>query len=1105
MRRVAVLLVLIAAGAFAAPAVAAPSEDQFAEVRARVAEAEGLVDDAVAAAQAGDRERAYDLARTAYLDHFELAEVPLRLRDPNLVLDLEFSFAELRNGIRDGAPLSEIRSSAAEIRSGLVDVDRTLADTGFAAPLLAFLFSFTILFREGVEVVLLLAILLGALSAGRASGYRKPLAGGVIAALLATAVTWVLATAVLEIAPVQRELLEGVTAVAAVAVLFVVSFWLVSRLDHKHWLEFMRARVAAAISAGSAVAFAGLGFTAVYREGFETVLFYQALAIFAEGLGIYVALGVVAAAAALGVVAYAVLKLGRRIPREAAADRGRVDPAAPLGHVRGQCRAVAAGCGLGLDHAGPGRLGAAAVLRRGADGHPPDPRRSHGPGRPPRRLLRRSRLGLRDPAAAARGRAGGAGVSTPLRIGVDVGGTFTKAVAVETAPLRLLAHTAVPTSHEAAGVAEGVVDALRALLDELGEDRRRVALVAFSTTQAMNALLEGDVGRVGVVGIGSQPDLRAARKRTRVGSVALAPGHALETEHAFLDVTGGIDDLDVNAALEALAAAGCASFAVSGALAVDEPGHELRVAGCAQALGLPACVGHDLTGAYGLEMRTVSAAVNASILPVVERTASLVEQALADAGLDVPLLVLRGDGGAMSIDAFRRRPSFTIGSGPAAGVAAALHQLGLADAIVVECGGTSSNVSIVKRGRPIVRSLRVMGRPTCVRAVDSWVVGAAGGSMARLKRSSIAQTGPRSAHIAGLPYACFADASALGGAELELVAPREGDPDAYACIRAGGTLFALTATCAANALGVVPDDAYSFAGREAALAAFGPLAERLKTTPAAAARRLLDGAVDQIVKAVEDAVRQHDLQPDVPLVALGGAGEALVPLVAERLKRPLVRPRHPEVLSSIGAAVSLVRAEVTRNGTGSGASVELARKRSARASRPARLRRPSPSRPPSTPATACCGRSRPGPSRSRSALPTANRSAARLACSRPPGRSASSRTSSSSSRRRATTRSTPRTAPAAWPPSTGAARLRSRRTRGESSRPAATTLVEELRREVEAATRNLGVATLLPRVSLVCGSQILDLSDARRPEEVALAAARTLAGHTGTAVAVVTR
>jgi len=91
----------------------AAENDRFADVRAKVAQASVLVDDAVAAAAAGDRERAYDLARTAYLDHFELAEVPLRLRDPNLVLDLEFKFAELRNGIRDGDSLARVRSDAA--------------------------------------------------------------------------------------------------------------------------------------------------------------------------------------------------------------------------------------------------------------------------------------------------------------------------------------------------------------------------------------------------------------------------------------------------------------------------------------------------------------------------------------------------------------------------------------------------------------------------------------------------------------------------------------------------------------------------------------------------------------------------------------------------------------------------------------------------------------------------------------------------------------------------------------------------------------------------------------------------------------------------------
>ena len=159
-----------------------------------------------------------------------------------------------------------------------------------------------------------------------------------------------------------------------------------------------------------------------------------------------------------------------------------------------------------------------------------------------------------------------------LRVGVDVGGTFTKAVAVETRPLRVRARAVVPTTHDAdGGVAEGVAAALRGLLGELGEDRARVALVAFSTTQAMNALLEGDVGRVGVVGIGARPSVRAARKRTRVGEIALAPGRKLSTEHAFLDATDGLSEADVDGALAALAAAGCTSVAVSGALVGGRP------------------------------------------------------------------------------------------------------------------------------------------------------------------------------------------------------------------------------------------------------------------------------------------------------------------------------------------------------------------------------------------------------------------------------------------------------------------------------------------------------------------------------------------------------
>ena len=312
MRRLA--LACAAALALIAPAAAHAESGQFAEARAQVETARQLTQQAFDAVEAGDRERGYDLARTAYLDHFEHAEVPLRLRDPNLVLDVEFAFAEYRNGIRDGKSTSELRKTKEEILRGLRDVDRTLAEKGIAAPLLAFLFSFAILFREGLESVLVIAILLGSLASGRATGYRKPLGLGVLAAIVATIATWLVATLVVDIAPVQREILEGVTAVAAVVVLFLVSFWLVAQLEQRRRLEFMRARVASAIAAGSALAFAGLGFTAVYREGFETVLFYQALAIFAVGLGLWVVLGAAAAAVALGITAYAVIALGKKLP-----------------------------------------------------------------------------------------------------------------------------------------------------------------------------------------------------------------------------------------------------------------------------------------------------------------------------------------------------------------------------------------------------------------------------------------------------------------------------------------------------------------------------------------------------------------------------------------------------------------------------------------------------------------------------------------------------------------------------------------------------------------------------------------------------------------------
>jgi N-methylhydantoinase A/oxoprolinase/acetone carboxylase beta subunit len=695
-------------------------------------------------------------------------------------------------------------------------------------------------------------------------------------------------------------------------------------------------------------------------------------------------------------------------------------------------------------------------------------------------------------------------VTADLRVGVDVGGTFTKAVAVSSRPLRIHAHASVPTSHGSReGVAEGVAAALRNLAAQLGDDRRRVRLVAFSTTQAMNALLEGDVGVVAVVGIGYRPDLRLAGKRTRVGAIGLAPGHRLATTHHLLDATDGLDEATIDSVLAEVGE--IAAVAVSGAFSVDTPRDEDVVAAVARKRGLPACVGHELTGAYGLETRTVSAAINASVLPVVERTAAMTEQALAAAGLDVPLLVLRGDGGSMSLDRFRSHPALTIGSAPAAGVAAVLHELLLTDAIVVECGGTSTNVSVIRRGRAELRTLKVMSRPTAIRAVDSWVVGAAGGSMALLKRRRIDEVGPRSAHIAGLSYASFATPDQLRDARLELVAPRPGDPEAYACVDAVAGRFALTATCAANALGLVPEHAYAHAGPDAALAAFTALGAQLRSGPEAAARQLLDGAVKKIAASVADAARHHGLAQEVPLVALGGAGAALVPEVARRLGREAILPEHAEVLSAVGAAASLIRSEVVRSATATVQVDQLAQE--------AERGCIDAGAAPNTVAVETSVDNDAGVVR---AVATG---AVALQAGAVDHRTASERDQRDAA---ATALDLPGDALGVVAANEyyrvfaepGARRVAVVDRHGAVALAddadqlvvgSGADFVRDLSAAVAASSRQLGVATMLPRVSIVSGARLLDLSSANHADEIVSSAERLLAQYGDVAVAVVSR
>lgn len=272
------------------------------------------IDQTLELVKQGKVDEAYAQAKTGYLDHFEYVEIPLRVVAPDLTADAETKFAEIRGLIKDKAPVDVVRTNIIELRRLIDDTERRLTDTGFDAAAVVAGQSFLIIFREGLEAVLLLTALLGYLEATKATQYRKPITWGVIVGLAATAVTYLVLRSILAVLPVGREVLEAAVATAAVAVLLYISFWLIARLEHRRWMEFLRSRLFNAVSIGSTTALVLVGFTAMYREGLETALLYQALVEFGEGLGWWIIAGLAIGLIALAVVSYLIFRLGRRLP-----------------------------------------------------------------------------------------------------------------------------------------------------------------------------------------------------------------------------------------------------------------------------------------------------------------------------------------------------------------------------------------------------------------------------------------------------------------------------------------------------------------------------------------------------------------------------------------------------------------------------------------------------------------------------------------------------------------------------------------------------------------------------------------------------------------------
>lgn len=500
------------------------------------------------------------------------------------------------------------------------------------------------------------------------------------------------------------------------------------------------------------------------------------------------------------------------------------------------------------------------------------------------------------------------------RIGIDVGGTFTKAVLIDNATHDVVGRFSVLTTHsDPRGVAKGVVEVFRTVLERSGVDPKEVIFLAHSTTQATNALLEGDVANVGVIGMATRVESLLAKGQSTMKPIELAPGRFLKPLNRFISKEA-LTEQTGRKAIEELKGEGAKVIVASSAFGVDDSEAEETIRGLAVQAGLAATCGHEITKLYGLTTRTRTAVINASILPKMIDTAVTTEASVREAGIQAALMIMRGDGGVMDIAEMRRRPAMTMLSGPAASVAGALMHLRVTDGIYFEVGGTSTNIGVIRNGRPTVKYARVGGHETYVSSLDVRVIGIAGGSMVRVNDGKLVDVGPRSAHIAGLPYAAFAEPDDIVDPVIELFRPKPDDPADYVSVRsATGTRYAITNTCAANLLGYAKPGLHAHGNPESARRAIAALAGMIGKSVEDTARAILDIATDKVIPVVDDLMAEYKLDRDqAVLVGEGGGAAALIPHASSRTGLHHVISKDAEVISSIGVALALVRDVVER-------------------------------------------------------------------------------------------------------------------------------------------------------------------------------------------------
>jgi N-methylhydantoinase A len=480
-------------------------------------------------------------------------------------------------------------------------------------------------------------------------------------------------------------------------------------------------------------------------------------------------------------------------------------------------------------------------------------------------------------------------------IGVDVGGTFTDLVLI--APDTGEVHIAkVPTTPD--NQAEGVLCAIEAA----GADLSTVATINHGTTAPTNALLERKIARTGLITTKGFRDVLELGRRTRPQPYGLfgrfeplIPRERRLGVAERMDADGEVllplDEDAVRQAVRALLAMNCESLVIHFLHGYRNPAHELRAAEIAAGLWPNRYIttGSAILSEYREYERGVTAAVNASVQPVLERYLGRLQAELKARGFAHDLLVMQGNGGSIAGRIIGEKAVNTVMSGPASGVmaAAAIARVaGLSHVITYDMGGTSSDVGLVMDGVPEVTAEMELeyAMPIHVPMVDVHSIGAGGGSIALIDEAGMLRVGPESAGAAPGPiaYGRGGDHPTITDANLLL-----GRLDAGHLLSVAGTA----------PVGAVRDAILEQVGRPLGLDA------------EAAAAAILRVANDRMAGAIRmvSLARGHDPR-DFSLFAYGGAGPLHAAALARELGIPRVLvPARPGITNAIGCATADLR------------------------------------------------------------------------------------------------------------------------------------------------------------------------------------------------------